>query len=61
MRTRFSEKVGTRLTIITATKTSTTALSTQFRGQPSPTTNDSIIGASARPAAAGAGMPVKKK
>ena len=59
-RTRLSEKVGTRLTIMTATNTRTTALSGQLRDQP-PVTKESIIGVSARAAAAGAGMPVKKK
>ena len=55
------EKVGMWLTIRKATTTMTMALSAQMRGQSAWKANAISIGMIAQPAAAGAGMPVKKR
>ena len=55
------EKVGTRLTISTATTSATSAFRTQLRGQVWPRAKVASIGMIRQPAAAGAGMPVKNR
>ena len=55
------EKVGTRLTISTATTSMTSAFSTQLRGQIWPRAKVASIGMITQPAAAGAGRPVKNR
>ena len=57
---RFSEKVGTRLTISAATAASTTPLRMGERKMALPNSNDAISGIMTSPAPAGAGTPVKK-
>jgi hypothetical protein len=55
------EKVGMRLTIKSATNTMTTALSAQACGHSAWKAKAINSGMMAHPAAAGAGMPVKKR